>query len=620
MTRRPCSHPDVRKFDGIRSCLACGETVFEAPALTIPLDVQTTDTPTRYQYSHLNYTLGQEIRLVILLPGALHDPIRCEITHVNLEDNPEYDAVSYTWADEDGDDSLSRNINISNGLCFVPVTINCEATLRQLRQPGSRRKLWIDALCIDQSNVSERNHQVGIMDSIYTKASCVRICIQDYLRFPVPIDYADLFSHIKEKTPTESQINQLRHLFSLRYFQRAWVIQEVALARTAYLLVNNYSLLLSATVLENLRSSFKSLDLRVPGPLLWDPEFSGFGTRPKKDIFTCLYATAQSKTTDERDRVYAVLALMEPMARSLIPVDYSLDIVSIYANVLVAIVATQQNLDVIPCIIRRGDTSTAQDIETIMGYVSLYTGYRHYPFNEAGYLQTIEQFEGYQPERWCSSVHVSTAISLDDDTSLPNSGNEKVSTVTFEKSSHPTPYRIIPRFRVRAHFIDIIQDTQVHERYSWRMTPSSVVSGIRDPNSWYRFMLPFFRRAPSSEAPQDLAQGANPEDICTFIEEWSQHRSYTEWLTTRFSVGFARPGLQKLGDEVFAIDGATAPWILRRNREGAYQIIGECYLWAALELDVWNPGTKKGRWGDEDCQQDMGEQTRFIEVQGTVKW
>ncbi len=33
--------------------------------------------------------------------------------------------------------------------------------------------LWIDAICIDQSSIQERNHQVTMMGSIYSQAACV---------------------------------------------------------------------------------------------------------------------------------------------------------------------------------------------------------------------------------------------------------------------------------------------------------------------------------------------------------------------------------------------------------------------------------------------------------------
>jgi hypothetical protein len=92
----------------LRCCLACGETVFEALA-SIPT-AETVDVTGHYKYTKLNYKLGLEIRLVVLLPGERDDPIHCEIIHVNLDDDPHYDAVSYTWATEEGDASLSKTV------------------------------------------------------------------------------------------------------------------------------------------------------------------------------------------------------------------------------------------------------------------------------------------------------------------------------------------------------------------------------------------------------------------------------------------------------------------------------------------------------------------------------
>lgn len=131
--RMTCRHPDVRKFDGIRCCLACGEAVLE-PISPAPASATA---GSQYCYRKLNYVLGQEIRLVELRAGQLSDPVKCDIVHVNLEDKPVYDAVSYTWATENGDASLSKLIHVSDG-GSVKVTANCEAVLRQLRNRGTR--------------------------------------------------------------------------------------------------------------------------------------------------------------------------------------------------------------------------------------------------------------------------------------------------------------------------------------------------------------------------------------------------------------------------------------------------------------------------------------------------
>ena len=144
MSERVCKHSDIRKFDGLRCCLACGETVFENTASVS--SANNVDATRHYNYTKLNYKLGLEIRLVELLPGDPADSIYCEIIHVNLDDDPDYEAVSYTWATESGDASLSKTVRcVSGGV--IAVTLNCEAALRQLRRLWYRVRLWIDAIC-----------------------------------------------------------------------------------------------------------------------------------------------------------------------------------------------------------------------------------------------------------------------------------------------------------------------------------------------------------------------------------------------------------------------------------------------------------------------------------------
>lgn len=269
-----CRHPDIRKFDEVRCCLACGEAVFEGS----PTATTNGLAGSPYQYRRLNYTLGQEIRLVELLPGLPSDDIRCNIVHVNLDDDPEFEAVSYTWATEDGDDTLSKTIYTSSDTT-MSVTANCMSALRQLRKISNVRRLWVDAVCIDQTNPSERNHQVAIMTQIYTQAVNVRICIEDTRR---SANYGPLFDWLQDSRDpvTEPSFRTLKNLVSLRYFQRVWVIQEVALARVTYLHVNDSEVLFSRAILRYIQSRYST-----GGVLSWDTSF-----KVKTDLLTCLRA------------------------------------------------------------------------------------------------------------------------------------------------------------------------------------------------------------------------------------------------------------------------------------------------------------------------------------------
>lgn len=170
----PCQHHDIRKFDGFRYCLACGEAIIHpasgSAAQNEPFGAREAG-PRPYRYKPLNHDLGPQIRLVYLLPGHGSDAIVCNIQHCNLADKPVYEALSYSWATEDGDDSLSETIYCNKKP--IRITKNCFAALRTLRKPIFRRALWVDAISVDQRNTREKNNQVSIMAEIYSNASQV---------------------------------------------------------------------------------------------------------------------------------------------------------------------------------------------------------------------------------------------------------------------------------------------------------------------------------------------------------------------------------------------------------------------------------------------------------------
>ncbi|KAG4432732.1 hypothetical protein IFR05_011788 [Cadophora sp. M221] len=55
------------------------------------------------------------------------------------------------------------------------VTLNLYAALQHLRFEYTDRILWVDAICIDQANIPEKNHQIQLMGHIYEEAECVII-------------------------------------------------------------------------------------------------------------------------------------------------------------------------------------------------------------------------------------------------------------------------------------------------------------------------------------------------------------------------------------------------------------------------------------------------------------
>ncbi|KAK0644469.1 heterokaryon incompatibility protein-domain-containing protein, partial [Cercophora newfieldiana] len=124
-------------------------------------------------YSPLNST-KREIRLCRILPFSFsQECVSCVLSTVSLDAAPDFEALSYVWGD-----AADRVPIIVNGQRLL-ATKNLEAAMRALSSRAmmgfgaSRdftRVVWIDALCIDQTNLAERASQVKLMGDIYSSA------------------------------------------------------------------------------------------------------------------------------------------------------------------------------------------------------------------------------------------------------------------------------------------------------------------------------------------------------------------------------------------------------------------------------------------------------------------
>lgn len=101
-----------------------------------------------------------EIRLLTVYPATdpSEVPVKCSLSHANLgkEPKPEYETISYTW----GKSTERKAIIVDDFSLEVP--ISAERAIRRMRLRDQKRVLWIDAICVNQADTSERNHQVGL--------------------------------------------------------------------------------------------------------------------------------------------------------------------------------------------------------------------------------------------------------------------------------------------------------------------------------------------------------------------------------------------------------------------------------------------------------------------------
>ena len=187
----------------------------------------------------------KEFRILHVGPGTnFHDTLDCTLeTILSLQKpTPAYVAISYCWGEITGYETIRLNGR------FHEVPSSAAVVLRQFR--GHGLPLWIDALCINQADIMERNSQVLLMGQIYSSCSECFIWLGDSdentssVFKAMELIYDERYGKQKNSfgcSPLRGNtlliaalgICPLEHFFAFfrrSWFTRVWVVQEAALA------------------------------------------------------------------------------------------------------------------------------------------------------------------------------------------------------------------------------------------------------------------------------------------------------------------------------------------------------------------------------------------------------
>ncbi|CAD6591406.1 MAG: hypothetical protein ASARMPRED_005377 [Alectoria sarmentosa] len=202
-----------------------------------------------YNYRSCPLTKSNHIRILTVRQGGPDDSIECTLTTRPLA-IPEssspvdqvlpYEALSYHWGS--GEAGMKIKIYTESFPGLFRVRPNLHAALNQLRLPDRPRRLWIDAICINQGDNDEKNAQVSLMSDIYTKATSVCVWLGEAsldsnlaLNFISRIVNLDDFDRLVADRRTPQEWAALSSLMRRAWFSRRWVVQEIALAARATL-------------------------------------------------------------------------------------------------------------------------------------------------------------------------------------------------------------------------------------------------------------------------------------------------------------------------------------------------------------------------------------------------
>ncbi|EHK50796.1 hypothetical protein TRIATDRAFT_185630, partial [Trichoderma atroviride IMI 206040] len=186
-------------------------------------------------YQKLDSSL-REIRL--LSPASLENGTTWKLTTFALETSPPFTALSYLWG------NAAEKVDIEVNSQLFPVTSSLALALRHITchwrqqfpcRPIVEFRLWADALCINQNDVKEREEQVKLMATLYSTAEIVMSSLGPSTE-AMKVTFDTL--HLADVGLPDDQFDAnkswrlLREFLYMPYWRRAWVVQELVLAKS----------------------------------------------------------------------------------------------------------------------------------------------------------------------------------------------------------------------------------------------------------------------------------------------------------------------------------------------------------------------------------------------------
>lgn len=272
-----------------------------------------------------------------------------ELTIFDSESAPQYIALSYTW----GKGSATESITVGGKAFRIRPNL---FKFLQTYQSHTDVYIWVDQICIDQSNIQERNHQVKLMSKVYRRCKYVQIWLRDDTTFTPSTRQAALdfnrgiYSYTnhdargrssgEDKTCLDSSILALLHN---PYFDRLWITQEVLLSKHVQVLVEG-NVVVSWDALREKQWNLTGFQN------MWKSRSSILTTHYIRFAFAdhtprnLAYYITQNVVNfrgkmceNPRDQVYGFMALVAPSSQ--VTIDYGKSVQRVYLDALMVMIS-----------------------------------------------------------------------------------------------------------------------------------------------------------------------------------------------------------------------------------------------------------------------------------------
>lgn len=337
---------------------------------------------------------AQSIRILELQPGgpAGNAPLECRIVvqHVAADHRQPYEALSYVWGDPTPTDSIrcydgpSPGSGAADGV--LGIGANLAKALAAFRLADRPRRIWVDALSINQNDVIERQAQVRLMGDVFRNAQIVLAWLGSFkdpddngeMTARLAIGFLRVFNsnpqaqlqeaqqhlHVNGKTEYDKASSSygswlaVKVLFDLDYFHRAWIIQEVGLGRQARLFWGREDVWMDWTEVANFASFMDGNGAALVNHfqlkswvcnhinLVWEMNANG---SPRFNFVEVLHWARVHQSTDPRDYIYALLS--HPSATIdgtlLVQPDYRISTARAYTDLALNVIERTRSLHIL---------------------------------------------------------------------------------------------------------------------------------------------------------------------------------------------------------------------------------------------------------------------------------
>ncbi|KAI3316664.1 HET-domain-containing protein [Xylariaceae sp. AK1471] len=547
----------------------------------------------QYQYNRLPN--NDYIRVATIAAGKVEDDlvIRLENKSFFTEDPPLYEALSYVWGSEDDSQTIQAG---DDGNATLDVTRNLGTALRALRFVDRPRDLWVDAICIDQSNDIEKGHQVERMGDIYRLATRVVAWLgpeenessnamsrMRYLGSQVTLDKAqqllpsetcsdpNIADHYVELPFTEQDLSSVYHLICRPWFDRLWIRQEIFLA--------NSSAVIKCGPCEVLWTDFHLALRCMHFKITSDSDLGNqcldrigqlkgliFQSLPLSvREFRDLFGNCQCR--DLRDRVYGLQSLLSEAERRLCsPPDYTKPWIQVYQDVARQMISLIDRLNILrDCELASGDP-TPSWIPTWWRETTV--SLRNIPVLASSTIDAKYEFLGNGVFR----VAGVAATIIDESQTIPD-----LQEATSWREIYEELGKLLPKVGIDEEYTTGINVVEAFAR-------TLVCDGLEDnvkPASYTGARL-----VGGTQTVEQILSGTGyNEDNFQLASPGREFLIQARTLISnkRFVkctggyVGIAPPAAQA-GDEVCVLLGCDAPMLLRSLATGGYLVVGECFV------------------------------------------